>query len=500
MKSSLTKTDFKTAILISALLVPTSHHRLSAQQPSAKKQEIYKLLAAHRFEQAAEAATAYLAATPEDCSVNVFLGLAYRGEAKLEPASQAFRTALRQCPQSLAALEGAAETAFLLKSPDAKDLVAHVIQARPGDETGYAMLASLDASAGDCAGAVENYGKAPSHVHGNPAALREYGACLMTLDRPAEAIPLISRLVELQDNSTNRIALARTQAATKDRDAALATLQPLLTAESRDGSAFLLAAEVAEADNRTPQAVEWFRKAIELNPRDATAYLAFAEMSFNHGAFKVGADFLTIGIQQLPSEARLYLARGVLKEQMAQVDEALDDFEEAHRIDPQLSFAQDAIGMLFSQKHDTAAALKLFEEQSKLHPDDPLLQYLYAEALSQVEAPDQAIVERTIATAQRAVQLEPGYQPARDLLCVLLLRHNDFEGAVAQAEEATKRDPYDEVALYQELLAEHKLHHAERAAALVKQLQDAKAHNQETKTKFILQEAQSPQPARSSNE
>jgi predicted Zn-dependent protease len=322
----------------------------------------------------------------------------------------------------------------------------------------------------------------------------------MMLDRPAEAIPLIARLVELQDNSTNRIALARTQASAKDRVAALATLQPLLTAERRDGTPFLLAAELAEADNQTPQAVEWFRKAIELNPKDAAAYLAFAEMSFNHGAFKVGVDFLTIGIQQLPSEARLYLARGVLEEQMTDMDGALHDFEEAHRIDPQLSFAQDAIGMLFSQKHDTTAALRLFEGQSKLHPDDPLLQYLYAEALSQVEDPDQAIAEKTIATAQRAVQLEPGYQPARDLLCVLLLRHNDFTGAVAQAEEATRRDPYDEVALYQELLAEHKLHHAERAAVLVKQLQAAKAHNQESKTRFILQEAQSPQPARSNNE
>jgi hypothetical protein len=91
------------------------------------------------------------------------------------------------------------------------------------------------------------------------------------------------------------------------------------------------------------------------------------------------------------------------------------------------------------------------------------------------------------------VQLEPGYQPARDLLCVLLLRHNDFAGVIAQAEEARKLDPYDEVALYQELLAEHKLNHADRTAALVKQFQEAKAHNQEAKTKYILREAQPPQ-------
>jgi tetratricopeptide (TPR) repeat protein len=493
MKPARINAHLATAVVFCFAFFLASSSQSLALQPSTQKQEIYNLLAAHRFQQAEQAANAYLAVTPGDCSVNVLLGLALRGESKLDPAFKAFHTAMGECPQNLAAAEGAAETAFLLNSPEAKSLVTQVIELRPADETGYAMLGAIDARAGDCAGAVENYAKAPTRVDGSAAALRQYAGCLVSLGRPADAIPLLSRLLAVQDNSTNRIALARAKAAAKDRPSALATLQPLLGADSRDSSAFLFAAELAEADNRTPQAVEWFRKAIEINPRDATAYLAFAEMSFNHGAFKVGADFLTLGIQQLPSEARLYLARGVLEEQMTQMDAALRDFEEAHRLDPQLSFAEDAMGMLFSQKHDSAAALALFAQQSQLHPDDPLLQYLYAEALSQVENPDEKLTEKAIATAQRAVQLEPAYQPARDLLCVLLLRHNDFPGVIAQAEEARKRDPYDEVALYQEMLAERKLNHPDKTAALVKQFQDAKAHNQEAKTKYILQEAQPPQ-------
>jgi predicted Zn-dependent protease len=493
MKPARINAHLATPVVLCLSFLLVSSRQSSGQQPSTQKQEIYNLLAAHRFQQAEQAASAYLAVTPGDCSVTVLLGLALRGENKLEAASKAFRTAMSECPQNLAAIEGAAETAFLLNSPEAKSLVTQVIKLRPADETGYAMLGAIDARAGDCSGAVENYAKAPTRVDGNAAALRQYGGCLVSVGRPADAVPLLSRLLAMQDNNTNRIALVRAQAAAKDRPSALATLQPLLGAASRDGAAFLFAAELAEADNHTPQAVEWFRKAIEINPRDATAYLAFAEMSFNHGAFKVGADFLTLGIQQLPSEARLYLARGVLEEQMTQMDAALRDFEEAHHLDPQLSFAEDAMGMLFSQKHDSAAALALFEQQSKLHPDDPLLQYLYAEALSQVENADEKLTEKAIATAQRAVQLEPGYQPARDLVCVLLLRHNDFAGVIAQAQEATKRDPYDEVALYQELLAEHKLNHADRTAVLVKQFQDAKTHNQEAKTKYILQEAQPPQ-------
>ena len=477
------------AALLFALLV-ASPCRASEQQPSTQKQEIYNLLAAHRFKEADQAARAYLTVTPDDCNVNLLLGLALRGEARLEPAFKAFRNAMQHCPQSIAAIEGAAETAFLLNSPEAKNLVTQVVRLRPADETGYAMLGAIDARAGDCSGAVENYAKAPARVDQSPPALRQYGGCLMTLGRPAEAAPLLSKLLVMQDRTDNRIALAHAQAAAKDRTSALATLQPLLAEGSENSTAFLLAAELAEADNDTPKAVEWFRKAIGLDPRNTNAYLAFAEMSFNHGAYKVGIDFLNLGIHELPTEARLYLARGVLEEQMTEMDAALSDFEEAHRVDPQLSFAEDAMGMLLSQRHDPAAALKLFAQQAELHPNDPLVHYLYAEALSQTANEDEGLIKKSIAAAQRSVQLEPTYQPARDLLCVLLLRHNDLAEVVTQAEEARKRDPYDEVAIYQELLAEHKLKRSDTIAPLVKQLQDAKAHNQEARTKYILEEVQ----------
>jgi tetratricopeptide (TPR) repeat protein len=497
MKPLQTKTGLATVnILALALSLHFASPSASfAQQPQVQKQEIYQLLSAQRYQQAEQAATTYLNATPGDCSVNVMLGLALRGEAKLEPAFKVFRTAIKQCPQSLAAIEGAAETAFLLESPEAKSLVTQVIRLRPEDETGYAMLAAIDARAGDCEGAVENYARAPSRVRQSPPALRQYGGCLRALDRPAEAVPLFTQLLTLQDSSANRILLARAQAAAKDLPAALATLQPLMGADSQDSAVFLLAAQIAEASNETPKAVEWFRKAIELDPRNVDAYLAFSELSFNHGAFKVGTDFLTLGIHELPSEGRLYLARGVLEEQIGSMDASLSDFEQAHRIDPTLSFAEDAIGMLFSQKQESAAALDLFARQSQLHPDDPLLQYLYAEALSQVVATDDKQTEKAIAAAKNSIRLEPGYQPARDLLCVLLLRHNDLDAAIAQAQEAIRRNPWDETAIYQQLLAEHKLKHESQTATLVKQLQEAKAHNQKAGTRYILEETKPSPPS-----
>lgn len=472
-----------------SLLLLVSPQMLRAEPP--QKQEIYHLLETHRYPQAEQSATVYLKTHPEDCSARAMLGLSLRGQEKLEPAYKTFRAALDRCPGSLAVVEGAAEAAFLLNRTDARDLLSRVLALRPGDETSHAMLGAVDARSGDCAGAVENYGKASSRIHENAPALRQYAGCLLVLDKAAEAVPVLTQLLALKNDNVSRVALARAQDKAGDSKSALAMLQPLLAPDGHDSTAFLLAAQLAEAENDTPHAVAWLRRAIEVDPHNVDAYLAFAEISFNHGSFKVGIDFLNLGIGQLPREARLYLARGVLEVQASQTDRALHDFEEAHRLDPKLSFARDAQGMLLTQNHDSAAALALFEQQSQLHPNDGLVQYLYAEALSEAAVNSSPkILDKALDVARQAVKLEPGYQVARDLLCVLLLRHNDFNDVVQQAEEALRRDPYDEVALYQEVLAEHKLKHLDKSQALVKRLQEVKAHNQQGRTKYLLEEAE----------
>jgi tetratricopeptide (TPR) repeat protein len=191
-------------------------------------------------------------------------------------------------------------------------------------------------------------------------------------------------------------------------------------------------------------------------------------------------------LQQLPNNPRLLLARGVLRAQLDHMDAALTDFEAAHRLDPKLSLAEDAMGVLFSQKHDMSAARAVFREKLKGQPNDALLQYLYAESLSEGAAEDSKSLAEAIAAAKRSVELEPSYQSARDLLCVLLLRHGDLKEVVEQADEALKRDPYDEAALYQELQAERRLKETDKLPDLVARLQAAKSHNQVTVTKFVL--------------
>jgi len=61
------------------------------------------------------------------------------------------------------------------------------------------------------------------------------------------------------------------------------------------------------------------------------------------------------------------VARGVLEAQLSRSDAAVADFEQGHRLDPKLSFAVDAVGIMQSQQHQGEQSLALFEAQAKQH-------------------------------------------------------------------------------------------------------------------------------------
>jgi tetratricopeptide (TPR) repeat protein len=143
-----------------------------------------------------------------------------------------------------------------------------------------------------------------------------------------------------------------------------------------------------------------------------------------------------------------------------------------------------------SQQHLSDASLKLFQEQAQLHPADSLLQYLYAEALSEATSEKDAL-PRAIAAAERSVKIEPGYQPAHDLLALLYLRAGQPAQAAQQAEAARTIDPADETALYQEIMAKRRLGQTADVQKLVQQmaeLQKTKTDQQQQRKGYVLKD------------
>lgn len=451
-------------------------------------------LQSRQFEKAVELADAALARDPHDCHMLTIRALAFKDSGKQAEGLTSFQSAATVCPTFLPALKGLAEMQYAEHSSDARATLDKILKLDPANETSHAMLAVLDARSGNCSAAVEHFSKAEKLVASSPPAMNQYGACLIATGESERAKPILQTVLESRNSRGDRLLYAYACWQAKDYVAGSAALSPLLQSASPDPEAMLLAARIAESSGDTPQAVKLLQQAIGAKPGDAQNYLVFAEISFNHASYKVGIDMLNAGLQRLPQNAQLYVARGVLEVQQSGFDDALIDFRKAHQLDPGLSLAGDAIGIMLDQRHQAAESLAAYAQQAKTHPDDALVQYLYAEALGQSDqqgfaANDTAALE----AARRAVKLEPNYQPALDLLCQLEFGAGNYDAALELAQKAIARDPDDEAALYQELMTYRRLGKKDEVNKLVARMKQVKDHQRDVRTNYQLQEVTSPE-------
>lgn len=461
-----------TAIAAAAsLAILSSAAQSAAPSPSdPETASVVQLLRAQQYEAAEEAVKRLLTSRPHDCRLLSLDGLALNGLGRSTEAKQSFDRALRYCSHDLLALEGAAQIAYAEKLPDAAELLQRILALRPDDVTTNGMLASIERSRQNCRSALPHFEKSQPLFASHPQLQEGYAWCLAATGSEAEAAKNYQDVLATAPRATARYNLAVVQAKMHDLAASLATLQPLLGTGAEEAP-LQLGSQLAEEAGDTPQAVQLLRRAILRDPKDAENYLRFAQLSFAHNSAQVGIDILNAGLTQLPDAAPLYVARGVLEAQISKFDEGLADFEKAHELEPQLSLALDAIGITQSQQHNAEGSLRLFREQARQHPDDGLLQYLYAEALSQDESGSGSLPQ-AIEAAEQSVRVDPGYVPARDLLALLYVRINQPQKAVAQAEAALRIEPDDQTALYQEIMARRALGQTAEAQKLAQQLAD----------------------------
>ncbi|AXC10258.1 TPR domain protein, putative component of TonB system [Acidisarcina polymorpha] len=447
-----------------------------------------------QFEKAIEMADAALTQDAHDCRMLTIRALALRNSGKRAEGLQSFKLATSVCPSFLPALKGLAETQYAEHSSDAPATLERILELDPDNETSHAMLAVLYARSGDCSAAISHFSKAQKLVASNPAAMSQFGSCLIATGDSERAKPILETVLEKRNSRGDRLLYAYACWQAKDYTAASAALNPLLQSPTPDPEAMSLAARIAESSGDTPRAVALLQQAITAKPDDAQNYLIFAEISFNHASYKVGVDMLNAGLQRLPQNARLYVARGVLEVQQGALEDAMTDFRKAHQLDPSQSLAGDAIGIMLDQRHQTADSLAAYAQQARAHPDDALVQYLYAEALSQSSAEGSVPNDTAaLAAARRAVKLEPDYQPALDLLCQLEFRAGNINASLEIAQKAIARNPEDETAIYQEMMAYRRLGKKHEVDELVAKMKQVKEHQRDARTNYQLQEVTSPE-------
>lgn len=461
------------------ICLATSVASLGAQAASPDQADIVTALRNGDAQGALARAQAALRHTPRDCSLLSLEAIAFTGLHQQQPALSAFEKALTICPSYLPALIGAAQIQYAQAPPSAIPLLTRILLLQPENAAVHGMLATALRSQSMCAEALPHYQASTTLFPSRPDLQQGYGSCLASSGDPRSALAQYLSLLAARPNDSIRYDVAVLQWKSHANEEALSTLAPLL-GEPAQSSPLSLASRIHEDQGETPQAVELLRRAILAAPSEPANYLDFATIAFNHKSFQVGIDMLNAGLKQLPNAASLYVARGVLEVQVSNSQLAVADFGKAHALDPKLSFAADAIGIMHSQQHESGDSLSLFTAEARQSPNDPLLQYLLAEELSNTSAGDPAAnLNAAIAAAVRAVSVDPQYKAAHDLLAVLYIRAGKPELAIQQAELALTQDPNDEDALYQEMMACRASGQREKVQALTARFNEARRANEQ---------------------
>lgn len=460
------------------------------QASQTNTEQVIAFLRTQQYSEALQLTDSLLESSPRDCQLLSLRGLALHGVDKTDQAVASFKRALQYCPENVLALKGAAQIEYDRRRPDAIKLLAAVLAIRPNDIESHAMLAALYRAQENCKAALPHFQASKAIFSAHPQLLQGYAFCLARLGEYPEAAASYKELLAARSDPTDIYNYALVQWKMRETKAALETLQPLLKMQENE-SALSLGARLAEETGDTPQAVALLHSAILLQPKNTENYLRFAEIAFNHKSFQVGIDMVNAGLTQLPDDARLYLARGVLEVQVSHFDEALADFKHAHQLKPQMSLAMDAIGIMQSQQHKATMSFDLLQREVKLHPDDSLLWYLYAEAISNLYTGNDQL-EKAIEAAKRSVSLDRGYAPAHDMLALLYLRSKQPLLAANEAEAALKIHPNDDTALYHEIMAYRRLGRNDKVQELVPVLEKLRAQNAEQNAQqhYMLKEEQ----------
>jgi tetratricopeptide (TPR) repeat protein len=464
---------------------------------------IQSLVRSRQYDQALEASRTALKADPSDFRLWTLQGIVLSQEGKNSDALTAFDQALKLSPDFTVALKGEVQLYSKAHDKRAIPLLKRILEADGKDQTAREMLAVLEGSAGDCEMADEQFGLIPDSIANHPESLEIYGNCLVKSSQAEKAVPVFQQLITLlPDRKYLKYDLAVALADTKQNDAAIKVLDPLLETDAADADLLSLASDAYEAVGNTPKAVALLRQAIVLSPATANYYNSFAEICLDHESFQVGIDMINAGLKRLPKEPSLYISRGLLYAQIAQYDQAEADFKTAEHLDAMQSISSYAIDLAELQQNNSSSALSKIRGQLKIHPESALLHYLLAKLLSTQESDtDPATHAEALKEALLAAKLKPDMTEARDLLATMYAGAGQYDLAIEQCQSALASNPEDQTAIYHLIVAyRHSSQPDQRAqiSALVKRLAELQknARQKETERKgFKLVEEQSaPQP------
>ncbi|HZL42164.1 MAG TPA: tetratricopeptide repeat protein, partial [Verrucomicrobiae bacterium] len=190
------------------------------------------------------------------------------------------------------------------------------------------------------------------------------------------------------------------------------------------------------AKGRTAEAIEEYRKALEINPEFVDAHNDLAEALFKEGRFDEAAEHYYRALQMNPRLAEAQNHLGILLSQKGQTAEATVHFQKAVDLIPDYFEAENNLGTALAAQGQSAKAMQHFQNVLKISPGHAQAHYNLANLLAAAGRLDEAIDHYG-----RAVILMSSSTHVHYHFGVALQSRGRFGPAIAQFEQVLALDP-----------------------------------------------------------
>ena len=438
------------------------------------------------------------------------LGRYLEGENKIDAAIDAFKKAIELDPSSaepraeLAALYAradrareavdAAEDALKVdpKNREANRILGSVLAAlaeqkqrlRPGDDvTTYAprAMAALEIARGE----------AGADLSIDLALARLY----LDRDRPADAIPLLRRIVNEQPQyGEGSILLSEAQEASGAGDAAVETLTSLLADQPQFFRGRVQLAELYDRMEKWDLAADAWALVQKLNSRNTEIAARRATALLNAGRAPEALPVLRDALKSTPGDLRLSFMLAQAQRDSGDLDGAEATARALQAAHPQDVRGKFLLGQMLDARGRKTEALTVFKEAVELAPGNTTVLFQYGAALDRagqkgdaqkvlrdliakdpndanalnylgyMMAEQRASLEEAVGLIQRALKVDPGNPSYKDSLGWAYFQQGKLELADAPLTDAARERPDDSV--IQDHLGDLRLKQNRRAEAI----------------------------------
>jgi tetratricopeptide (TPR) repeat protein len=258
----------------------------------------------------------------------------------------------------------------------------------------------------------------------------------------AEAIPhFLAARGHVSDSYAAEFNLALCYVGSGEFSSAISVLKPLSGSHNSAAVQNLLA-QAHIGNNQPQEAMAALRQAAALTPNDEKLYAFVADACADHEQYALGVEVVDLGLQHLPSSARLHFQRGHFLSPLDQQEAAFAEFDNGSRLAPGGEIGYLSVAEKNFLQGNLPEAIRVAREATNKGRENFLLLGLLGEALIRSGVlPGQPDFAEAEAALEKSVAQKPGYAIARISLAYCLLQENRLQDAIQQLETARALNP-----------------------------------------------------------